>query len=439
MIKHALTVLGLGIGMVITTQTAGAVDRSKDAAKALEQGFAEPAPEFGPRTWWHWLNERITKDGITKDLEAMKRLGYRGAHIVNLPQGGPKETHGDDVIGTPQWMDKVEFATKEAERLGLELSIGSCAGWVAGGPWITPELSMQDIVWRDLHVQGPNSGPIQLPQPQTNLGFYRDVAVLAFPTLPGDATPLASFKPVVTSNVPGIDWAAAIDGNPETFVSLPPWKKDENNRHVIFEFKEPVPVRSIDLQMWEDSEGHTVKLQISNDGNSWKLIGFANRGRKHFPPFREELVEGFQEQTARFVKIKIEPPPRGVGMKLYEVNFQSARLDSLHTKAARTRTQPPVSNPSTQTIAGDQCIKLGQILDLTDKLQPDGTLDCQLPAGQWTIVRFGHTTNGNKVAPASERSEGLETDKMSAAATKFHLFGRAVDRLLHGRCCPLNG
>ena len=406
----------LALGLLISTPA-----RSNDAPISLEEGFADPAPEFGPRTWWHWLNERVTKDGITKDLEAMKRLGYRGAHVVNLPQGGAKETHGDDVVGTPQWMDKVEFTAKEAERLGLELSMGSCPGWVAGGPWITPELSMQDIVWRHIHVKGPVDGPIQLPQPQKSMGFYKDVAVLAFPTLPGDAVPLASFQPIVTSNVPGIDWTAAIDGNQATFVTLPPWKKDEKNRHVIFEFTEPVPVRSLHLQMQEDSDRHAVKLFVSDDGSNWRPLVNAGRWRKHFIPSPEEMVDGFQEKSARFVKLDFEQPTPGYGMKLFEVNFQSTRLNNLHTKAARQRTHPPVSNPSTQVVPEDQCIKLGRILDLTDQLQPDGNLACNLPEGDWTIIRFGHTTNGNKIHPASERATGLETDKMSAEATKFHL------------------
>lgn len=82
-------------------------------------------------------------------------MGYKGAHMVSLPQGGPHVATGDDVVGTPIWMEKVEHAAKECERLGLELSFGSCAGWVAGGPWITPERSMQDMVWRHLFVQGP--------------------------------------------------------------------------------------------------------------------------------------------------------------------------------------------------------------------------------------------------------------------------------------------
>lgn len=421
-ITPTLLITAIGAALFCSSPAAGnEPDGPRTDSATLEKGFAEPAPEFGPRTWWHWINERITKEGITKDLEAMKRLGYRGAHMVNLPQGGAPETHGDDVVGTPQWMDKVEFAAKESERLGLELSMGSCPGWVAGGPWIKPEQSMQDIVWRDIHVQGPVDGPIQLPQPQKNKGFYQDVAVLAFPTLPGDAVPLASYQPVVNSNVPGIDWTSAIDGNPETFVSLPPWKKDEKNRHVIFEFKEPVPVRSIHLRMQEDSDRHAVRLSVSDDGSHWKPLVNAGRWRKHFIPSPEEMVDGFQEKSARFVKLDFEQPSPGYGMKLYEVNFQSTRLNDLHLKAARQRTHPTISSPSTQVVPGDQCIKVGQILDLTDKLRPDGTLDCDLPEGDWTIIRFGHTTNGNKIHPASERSEGLETDKMSAEATRFHL------------------
>lgn len=108
-------------------------------AAVLYSGFIDPSSEYGPRTWWHWLNENVTTYGITRDLEAMKAMGCKGAHVVNLPQGGPAWTFGDDVIGSPVWMDKVEHAAKECERLGLELSIGSCAGWVAGGPWITPD------------------------------------------------------------------------------------------------------------------------------------------------------------------------------------------------------------------------------------------------------------------------------------------------------------
>ena len=40
-------------------------------ADALAEGFADPPAESRPRTWWHWMDNNISRAGITKDLEAM--------------------------------------------------------------------------------------------------------------------------------------------------------------------------------------------------------------------------------------------------------------------------------------------------------------------------------------------------------------------------------
>ena len=413
-------------------------DGKQGSSTSLETGFANPAPEYGPRTWWHWLNDNITIDGITKDLEAMKELGYKGAHMVNLPQGGPPETHGDDVFGTPQWYTKVDHAVKEAERLGLELSFGSCVGWVAGGPWVTAELSMQDIVWRHHYVEGANKKPIQLPQPTKNRGFYREVAVLAYPTLPGEAESLASHKVKVSSELPGIDWAAALDGNADTFVELPRWKADEKSRTLVFEFPEPISVRSFSIQMQEDSSHRLIKLHSSTDGKQWQYLTTHHRWRNHFDPAREELIDGFAERKARFVKMELMAAKPMVGMKLYEVNFLSSRLNQIHTKAGRQRTQPTISNQTRQVVPAAQIINANQILDLTDHLKPDGTLAYTLPDGQWTILRFGHTSNGNEIHPAAAHNKGLETDKMSVEALHFHMEQGVVKKTLE-RMGPLAG
>jgi hypothetical protein len=286
---------------------------------------------------------------------------------------------------------------------------------------------MQDIVWRHLHVKGPVNGAIQLPQPTKNRGYYRDIAVLAYPTLPGEAEPLGDRVAQVTSDLPGIDWAAAIDGNPETFIELPGWKPGEKNRSVVFEFKQPVTVRSLSLQMQEDSESRLLRLFTGNDGKQWKYVTTTHRWMKHFNPRREEIIEGFPEQTARFVKLELAPPRPGVGMKVYEVNVLSARLNQLHVKAARQRTWPTVMNPSTQVVPPDQVIRKNRILDLTDGLQPDGTLNGQLPEGAWTILRFGHTSNANEIHPASTRASGLEVDKFSREALTAHFKKGLVD------------
>ncbi len=405
---------------------------------SLEEGFVNPTSEYGPRTWWHWLNENITKDGITKDLEAMQSIGYKGVHMANLPQGGPPETYGDDVMGSQVWLDKVEHAAKECERLGLTLGMASCEGWVSGGPWITPELSMQDIVWSNIYLTGPVDGTITLPQPRTNKGYYRDIAVLAFPTLPGESVPVAALNPKISSDFPELDWSALIDGDPETFVTLSDWTAEEKSRFVAFEFNEPVPVRSLSLELHENTRDRVVNMYASDDGEKWVPLLTSRHWQAHFVPGRVEMIDGFAERSARFIKLELMKTSPPAAMKLYEFNFQSARLSSIHTKAARQRTQPPVSDPSRQVVPEDQRIQVERILDLTKNLQSNGELECELPEGEWTIIRFGHTSNGNEIGPASERAKGLESDKMSVEALMFHLDSGLV-RKTYERLGPLTG
>jgi hypothetical protein len=117
-------------------------------------------------------------------------------------------------------------------------------------------------------------------------------------------------------------------------------------------------------------------------------------------------------------------------MKLYELNFTSARLANIFTKSARMRTHPTISNPSTQKVPADQLIDVDQVLDLSAYLQADGTLRYELPAGEWTILRFGHTSNGNLIHPASDRAEGLEVDKLSKEALIHHLDNGVTKEIL---------
>jgi hypothetical protein len=45
---------------------------------AVQQDFLHPSASARPKTYWHWMNGNITADGITRDLEAMKRVGVGG-------------------------------------------------------------------------------------------------------------------------------------------------------------------------------------------------------------------------------------------------------------------------------------------------------------------------------------------------------------------------
>lgn len=163
-----------GISAIDWIWTLNFADRALAAGgDKLQQLFDAPPQSRGANAWWHWQGANVTKSGITRDLEAMKDAGLSGATIFNIQDVG---WDCEERMTTPlcpgmeymndKWWDLVSFAISEAKRLGLELGIHNCPGYsTSGGPWITPGLGMKKLVW----AKGD-------AQPETKLGFYRDIA-----------------------------------------------------------------------------------------------------------------------------------------------------------------------------------------------------------------------------------------------------------------------
>ena len=148
-------------------------------AVSLEESFQHPSPSARPWVYWFPLSGNLTKEGITADLEAMARVGIGGVLYMEVDQGAPK---GAADFAGPLWMEMFSHACREAKRLGLEINFNNDAGWNgSGGPWITPEMSMQKVVWSEVVVDQANGGPIVLPQPKAVKDYYEDIAVLAMP------------------------------------------------------------------------------------------------------------------------------------------------------------------------------------------------------------------------------------------------------------------
>ena len=149
---------------------------------ALVTGFAAPPAEARLRCYWWWLNSMATKASITRDLEQMKAKGYGGASIVDAGSSNyavAKKTAPGPVFMSPAWMELYQHAVKEAQRLGIELSVNVQSGWNPGGPGITPELALKKIVYTDTIVLGGKKIQLTLAQPATKL-LYRDITVQAF-------------------------------------------------------------------------------------------------------------------------------------------------------------------------------------------------------------------------------------------------------------------
>lgn len=151
------------------------------AAEAeLERNFLNPPDAARPWVFWFWLNGNITREGITADLEAMKRAGIGGVLIMEVDQGTPA---GPIAFMSDAWRALFQHVTAEATRLGLEVSMNNDAGWNgSGGPWVPLDKAMQVIVTSETRVPGGGKFEAVLPMPRANKGFYRDIAVMAFPT-----------------------------------------------------------------------------------------------------------------------------------------------------------------------------------------------------------------------------------------------------------------
>ncbi|HYD85545.1 MAG TPA: glycosyl hydrolase, partial [Opitutus sp.] len=191
------------ISLAIFAASAGA-----QAPDPLELGFRTPPESARPRTWWHWTMSNVTKDGITKDLEWMKRSGIGGFMLADVNFGRGQTVDPKTPFGTPEWYEAVRFAASEAERLGLEMGIFSSPGWSeTGGPWVKPEQAMKKFVWSETVVEGGQRFSGKLAAPPNNIGQIRDTGASYYSSESREA-PFYADAAVVAYRTPEIELAA---------------------------------------------------------------------------------------------------------------------------------------------------------------------------------------------------------------------------------------
>ncbi len=163
--------------LLVVALMAASAAFAQSSGDALSQGFINPPDSAKPRTWWHWTNGNVSEAGITKDLGWMKRSGIGGFQLVDVAAGSGQVVEPKINFGTPEWYHAVRHSAEEAKRLGLEMSIFSCAGWSeAGGPWVTPEMAMKKLVWSETEITGSLQYSSRLVQPPANEGPVRDLS-----------------------------------------------------------------------------------------------------------------------------------------------------------------------------------------------------------------------------------------------------------------------
>ncbi|GLU54704.1 glycosyl hydrolase [Dyadobacter frigoris] len=160
--------------------------------------FKNPPSEYGIRCWWWWLNGNIDKETITRDLQEMKAKGFSGACIFDAngaDQAGNGPVPQGPMFGSPAWTELYVHAIKEADRLGLVMSLSIQSGWNLGGPDITPAETAKQVVFSQIQVKGSSNVQAELPSPKSRFNYYRDIAILAIPfkSFPNRA-PISNFE-----------------------------------------------------------------------------------------------------------------------------------------------------------------------------------------------------------------------------------------------------
>ena len=410
-----------------------------DDVDTLKAEFANPPVSAWPRTWWHWTKGAVRKEGITKDLEWMHRVGIAGFQLADVNVGGGQAVERTIDFGTPEWLEAVGHAAAEADRLGLEMAVFSSPGWsMTGGPWVQPEQAMKKLVWSETRVSGPSDRPIRLPQPPTSEGgfqdfaagrsprpgFYRDVRVLAYRTPAAEAA-----EPLIAASVHSSsgEIRAALLSDRRFGESLAIAAPDDGSPAWIEQrFDQPVTVRSITVA---GRAGIPVgRVAVSDDGEAYRTLVTLPGTQQ----YRQARVRTFAVPATTVQRFRIEftaaplrpaetmseaPPQLVDNYTLVEWRLDSgARVHRWEEKAGFGHLFE-YGTVATQAVDSDCCVEVDKVIDLTGQLREDGRLDWSPTEGDWTVLRLGYSLTGARNRPATRAGSGYEVDKLSRQHT----------------------
>ena len=182
------------VGFTLLFSSAGACSLG-GGMERLAARFAVPPDADRPGVYWYFMDGNLSREEMTADLESMQEVGIGHVVFLEVNVGLPR---GPVDFLSEEWQELFVHAVREAERLGIEITLGSGPGWTgSGGPWVKPEQSMLHLVADSIDVTGPLAFDAVLPRPAPRAPYfatlsddlkrqreeyYEDVAVLAFPT-----------------------------------------------------------------------------------------------------------------------------------------------------------------------------------------------------------------------------------------------------------------
>jgi len=415
MIRPAILVNALCIALIVAC---GGFHSTKEK---LDAAFLTPPESIQTAVYWYWISGNISKEGVVKDLLSMKEVGINRAFIGNIfLEGMPS---GEAKVFSDEWWEILHVALKTATELDIEIGIFNSPGWSqSGGPWVNSENAMRYLAASDIRVSGPATLSLDL---ETPVEPFQDVRVIAYPapandalildtgvTFSGDSTVTIDIQAeqaftarslsIRTLDVP-LRAQAQLQARNENgeFVTVKEFEIDRSNPalHVGFVPYAPVVI-SFPAVMSSD-----FRLLIAPDepGGWYTRDGDALPGIAGIVISSAPRVERYAEKT--MAKMFPSPLP-------YWGEYQ----------------WPPQAEVDDESLVVDP----SKVVDITDFMTPDGTLNWNVPDGDWVILRTGMTPTGTQNSPAAPEATGYEVDKMSKAHAEKHFYahiGEVLSRI----------
>lgn len=418
--------------IAVTLFQFGALTLSAQTVDEMFDSFSRVPDSTRTKTWWFHGENVTTREGITADLEAFKAAGLQGV-VYYDQQHGPGTPDALKAM-SPEWWQMLKFAGQEAMRLGLSFDINISNGYVCGGPWITPELSMQCVRSSEVIIRGGESFKGKLPKADKR--ELEDIAVLAFPIdenqhktikcLPGGFTAdkattvlLASFDESFT--------ARSLSYNMEGF--------SKGAQSIVNIPCEPQENFFGDRFTWQPPIG---ELEVSDDSIHWRKVTTLHAIYRT-SSLRPNYTISFPATTGRFFRLNLhdwQPTTDGwqlfgndwrytKGMtlqplKLKNVELSSiARIDRWEERAAYYTEY--IQSSESPEFKNSEIIDPTQLINITKYVNAQGVLNWTAPKGSnWKIIRFVNCATGGSTKHGRKNLLGPECDKLSAKGAEVH-------------------
>ena len=431
--RRALLAVVLAIGVL---QMVSVVE-----ASSLARGFENPPLAARPSVYWAWVNGLTDQRQMTRELEELKAKGIGGVYIFDVGAQDPQKLvpAGPAFMG-PESVKAIGYTVREATRLGLEVGLTTSSSWNCGGPWVPPEYASMGLY----HAQTTVAGPTRLSEP------------LAMPALPRNAPRDSQGRPAFVRNaaVLAVPNAKRLPGH-EFVIELAPPGTHRIDRVVLYN------TDSGDENRYGPMHLYAKDFTVSISTTTTEPDAFREVVRKQLEPHANAQSFAFEPVQARYVKLVILSGHNTkfdrVQLGEFEVystegaNVASAYhadgsktaasliscSSALGTETEQNWTAANIHDNRKSGAAGSWSAPglpplviedPEAIVDLTGRVDAEGRLDWDVPAGEWTILRFVCANTGLSLRLPSPNSGGLAIDHFNAEATKFH-FQYLLDKL----------